>query len=173
MTRPLVFLDTETTSLRHDRMPWDIALIHRGQAGGDQIHCLRVDVPIVDADPEALRIGGYWSDTRKPTSIAEAAETVEILTRDATIVAANPTFDLGALSNLLRAGGFPATWHYRPICVESLYLGSMGQGFAQGLRACAEELGIAERFAWHTALGDAKAVREMYDHLVARTVVAP
>lgn len=73
------------------------------------------------------------------------------------------------------AGGFPVTWHYRPICVESLYLGSMGQGTVQGSRACAEAIGygIGDGIAWHTALGDAKAVRAVYDHLVARTVVAP
>ncbi len=51
----------------------------------------------------------------------------------------------------------------------------MGQGTVQGSRACAEAIGygIGDGIAWHTALGDAKAVRAVYDHLVARTVVAP
>lgn len=167
--RPIAFIDTETTSLRHDRLPWEVAIIPRDPGESDYIERICIDVPIVDADPQALQIGGYWGRKDKTLTIHNAAGIIRILTHNATIVAANPHFDLGALENLLRTAGLVPSWHYRSVCVESLVLGSQGQGEVQGLRACIEAIGVYGDFAWHTALGDALAVRAIYDHIVART----
>lgn len=62
---PLVFADTETTSLnRRTRQAWDVALIRRDHLLGGAVRETTVqffvDVDLADADPMALRIGGFY-----------------------------------------------------------------------------------------------------------------
>lgn len=59
----VVFLDTETTSTGRDRRPWEIAMIRRDDTG-EKALTIFVDVADLDldnADPDALRIGGFHS----------------------------------------------------------------------------------------------------------------
>ena len=69
MSTPIVFLDTETTSLRHDRRAWEIAMIRREVDGTEAETHLFVDVSIANADQRALAIGGYFD--RHPKHAAD------------------------------------------------------------------------------------------------------
>lgn len=61
MTVPLVFLDTETTSLHPElRRPWEIAIIRREPDGTERrITILIRDVDLSNADPMSLKIGRF------------------------------------------------------------------------------------------------------------------
>lgn len=57
---PIVFLDTETTSLRPDRRAWDIGMIRREPDGTEREITLFVsDIDLSGADLIALRIGRF------------------------------------------------------------------------------------------------------------------
>lgn len=61
MTTPIVFLDTETTSLRPDRRAWDIGIIRREPDGTQREITLFVsDIDLSSADLDALRIGHFF-----------------------------------------------------------------------------------------------------------------
>ena len=61
---PIVFIDTETTSLRPDRKAWEVAMIRRADLDdvGDEtsffIHTDDIDLP--NADPFSLNVGRFW-----------------------------------------------------------------------------------------------------------------
>ncbi|MBF6138086.1 hypothetical protein IU501_34525 [Nocardia otitidiscaviarum] len=62
-SRPLIFLDTETTHLNPRlRRPWEIAMIRRPALEGlpDRLTILIEDVDLADADPVSLNIGRYY-----------------------------------------------------------------------------------------------------------------
>jgi hypothetical protein len=70
MTTPIVFLDTETTSLRPDRRAWDIGIIRREPDGIEREITLFVsDIDLSGADLIALRIGHFYE--RHPMYRAE------------------------------------------------------------------------------------------------------
>lgn len=190
----LVFLDTETTSLRPDRRVWEIGLYVR-DAGYDpqQPHQWFVDWSDLDlgnADPMALKIGGFYErhpqmrDPRVRYAVGEvvheweALEEVERLTRGAHLVGAVPNFDAEVLAARMREHGIAPSWHYHLIDVEALAVGALA---ARGLWPPG---GGDERYAlpWdsdevtetlgvdpvsdedrHTALGDARWARDVYD----------
>ena len=67
---PIVFLDTETTSLRPDRRAWDIGMIRREPDGTEREITLFVsDIDLSGADLIALRIGHFYE--RHPMYRAE------------------------------------------------------------------------------------------------------
>lgn len=59
---PIVFLDTETTSLRPDRRAWEIGMIRRDDRGQKEcrlfVDMLNLDLP--EADPFSLNVGRFW-----------------------------------------------------------------------------------------------------------------
>ena len=62
MTR-IVFLDTETTSLRWDRRAWEVGLIVRDPGRDDQEHHWFIDIRDLDlgnADLMSLKIGRFY-----------------------------------------------------------------------------------------------------------------
>jgi len=198
MTR-VVFLDTETTSLRHDRRAWEVGLIVRDPGKPDAEHQWFVDMYDLDlgnADVMSLKIGRFydrhpqardgqdegWADT---VSELEVMRRVEQLTRGAHIVGAVPNFDTEVLGARMRANGICPSWHYHLCYVEALtvgYLAGRGidgiQGDPEGATArtfdprdlpwksddLSAALGITvsdeDR---HTALGDARWARAIYD----------
>ena len=150
---PIVFIDTETTSLRPDRKAWEVAMIRRADhnAKGDEtsffIHIDDIDLP--NADPFALDVGRFWqrhpqavTDTRvgydvhdfEDTSMwstlrgevldaGTAAQVVRLWTHGAHLVGAVPNFDAEVLAALLRDNWLTPTWHYHLIDVENLAVG--------------------------------------------------
>lgn len=183
----LVFCDTETTSLRPDRRAWDIGLIVR-DGGSDVEHQWFVGVDELDlgnADLFALKIGRFYErhpayidatgDPFDPYQLTEynILREVERLTRGAHLVGAVPNFDAEVLAARMRDNGICPSWHYHLIDVEALAVGYLSAAGARELPITlpwssddlTRELGLApvpeeER---HTALGDARWARAIYD----------
>lgn len=185
----IVFLDTETTSLRPDRRAWDIGLIVRTPDDGDVEHTWFVDVDDLDlgnADVTSLKIGGFYERHPDAATIeadatgwgsacyreAFALEQVERLTRGAIIVGAVPNFDTEVLGARMRANGICPSWHYHLVDVETLAAGALHQeppwGFDSLLAAYGLKYNETDR---HTAIGDARMVRDLYDAVLAPAAV--
>lgn len=192
MTR-LVFIDTETTSLRPDRRAWDIGLIVRDPGKPDieeQWFIAARDLDLGNSDPFALRIGRFYERHPEPSTpikgrdpwgsdIGEiyneyvVLEWVEELTRGAHLVGAVPNFDAEVLAARMRAHGLAPSWHHHLIDVEALAVGWLATepDSAVGLPWNSDELTARlgldpvpeeER---HTALGDARWARAIYDRV--------
>jgi DNA polymerase III epsilon subunit-like protein len=174
----LVFLDTETTSLRPDRRVWEVALIARHDDGREVGHHWFVDhgdLDLGNADLTSLKIGGFFerhpgarTDVEMAYTDTEAEDevmaAVEVITRGATIVGAVPWFDTDVLDQRMRWHDLCPAWHYHLVDVETLAAGAMRQpppwSFDQLLAAYGLHYQEADR---HTALGDARMVRDLYD----------
>ena len=137
-TGTLIFLDTETTSLRYDRRVWEIgAIIRRVAAPEQRLHrFIRAeDLDLGGADPFSLDIGGYYQrhpqgrgDGTVPSGAAlhfEADVMAELahLTRAATIVGNVVNFDTEVLAARCRANGVLWNAHYHLVDVEALVAG--------------------------------------------------
>ncbi len=105
---------------------------------------------------------------------------MEAITRGVHLVGAVPNFDADVLGTRMRANGICPAWHYHLVDVEALaagYLASMAAGLANidplqlpwNSDALSAALGIAvsdeDR---HTALGDARWARAIYDAVTGR-----
>lgn len=154
MTNALVFLDTETTGLHHDRRPWEVALIRREPNGyTTELRLFVADVDLSSAELIGLNIGHFYDnhpdyrtggvlaltngDQERELSPgtwlateAKAAMLLERMTRNATIVGNNPGFDVEVLAAMLRRHKLCPAWHYHPIDVVS-----RAQGFLSVMRA--------------------------------------
>jgi len=206
MTR-IVFLDTETTSLRPDRRAWEIGLIVREPTrwvhpdrpdtyeptdSEHQWFIRSEDLDLGNADLMSLKIGRFHERHPQMTGVASRVPSeadvlaeVEKMTRGAHLVGAVPNFDAEVLGARMRAYGICPSWHYHLIDTEALaigYLAARGidgiQGDPEGATArifdprdlpwksddLSAALGIKisdeDR---HTALGDAKWARAIYD----------
>jgi hypothetical protein len=182
----IVFLDTETTSLRHDRRVWEIGAIVRRDGHPDHEQAWLIDSADLDlgnADLASLRIGRFYE--RHPfgtgRSMAtriyreiDALLTIENYTRHATIVGAVPWFDTDVLDQRMRAHGLRSSWHYHLVDVENLAAGALGVAppwdFDQLLLAYGLKYDETER---HTALGDARIVRDLYDAVLSKSTGGP
>ena len=186
MSADICFIDTETTSLRHDRRAWEIAIIARTGAT-DVEHTWFIDTDNLDlgnADLMSLRIGRFHE--RHPQMDLEAEEggawgkyademevllQVEAITRGAHLVGAVPSFDADVLGQRMRANGICPSWHYHVQDFETLTAGYLrGQGKPVPLLPWrsddltrligVEPPGEDER---HTALGDARWAMRAWD----------
>ena len=144
MTR-IVFLDTETTSLRWDRRAWEVGLIVRDPGRDDQEHHWFIDVRDLDlgnADLMSLKIGRFYErhPEYKPNgggksytrAEADVMADVEFVTRGAHLVGAVPNFDADVLAARMRENGICPSWHYHLIDVENLAVGYLGGSTAFG-----------------------------------------
>lgn len=132
----IVFLDTETTSLRPDRRAWEIGLIVREPGGPDVEHQWFIaahDLDLGNADTFALNVGkfyerhpqyvhGHWQ-TSLVSGEALALREVEKLTRGTHLVGAVVNFDADVLGTRMRAHGILPSWHYHLVDVEALAVG--------------------------------------------------
>lgn len=175
----LCFLDTETTSLRHDRRIWEIGLIVRIDGQADEEHSWFIDVDELDlgnADLMSLKVGRFYERhphivdptgnalTRSTTDEWTTLQDVERLTRGATIVGAVPNFDTEVLGGRMRECGICPSWHYHLVDVETLAAGALKMpppwDFDKVLAAYGLTYDETDR---HTALGDARMARDLFD----------
>lgn len=196
----LIFIDTETTSLRRDRRAWEIGLIIR-RNDRDLEGRWFIDIDDLDlgnADLKSLEIGRFYErhpqmNGRESADVyvdeeADALRRVEELTRGAHLVGAVPNFDADVLDRRMRAHGILPSWHYHLVDIEALAVGYL---HAKGLphwgdpEASANETVLAlpwrstalyraigvdpDQYEAHTALGDARLVRGVYDAITEGT----
>jgi DNA polymerase III epsilon subunit-like protein len=202
MTAKICFIDTETTSLRHDRRAWEIGIIAR-DGGKDIEHSWLIeadDLDLGNADVMSLKIGRFYDRhpqyrlDREPELTdcedeGEALRHIEAITRGAHLVGAVVSFDADVLGQRMRAHGICPSWHYHLVDVEALAVGFLAGSPAYGASPAGSKqretrdliappwksddlsaaLGITvtedER---HTALGDAKWARAIYDAVMGR-----
>ncbi len=197
----IVFLDTETTSLRPDRRVWEIgAIVRRETHSADVEHRWFVaadDLDLGNADPFSLAIGGYYArhpdpapNWRRTHAVGVCSEwqaliEVEAITRGAHLVGAVPNFDAEVLDRRMRKNHMAPSWHYHLIDVEPLALGYLKGQQDAGMTLRDEALTL--RLPWkseqlsralgvpppaeqdrHTALGDARWVRAIYDTVMGK-----
>ncbi len=191
--RPIVFIDTETTSLRPDRRAWEIAVIVRRDGHPDHEQSWLIatdDLDLGNADPASLRFGGFYDrhpqagaevmNLRAPTPASEAGvlRAVEALTRGAVLHGSNPGFDTDVLGARMRANGICPSWHYHPEDVPTLAHGwLLGAGKPVPRRADgsvkSDDISLAcgvdpDLYGRHTALGDCRWMRALYDLVTGR-----
>ncbi len=184
---PVCFVDTETTGLDPDRHQiWEVGLI---LPDGSE-HEWQLPVDLSRADPIALNIGrfherrkpDYWDGALGGTTLADPAvfayDFVR-LTRGLHLAGAVVSFDADRLWRLLRANGECPMWHYHLIDVEALAAGWLagrggkpaddrgyGADFRPPWRSDALSLAVgidADDFDRHTALGDARWAKAIYE----------
>jgi hypothetical protein len=194
MTTTLVFLDTETIGLGPKCDVWEIGLIRRPAGGSDTEYSWLIRPDLATAEPTGLRIGRYYDRigamvASQPGSarvvvaptggnlstngFVVAADVAKLLD-GATIVGAVPDFDTQHLGRMLRKYGQIGTWHYHIHCVETLAIGYLaGQGKPiPDLPVRSDDLsrliGVEPPSATdrHTALGDARWVRDIWDKVM-------
>jgi DNA polymerase III epsilon subunit-like protein len=185
----ICFVDTETTSLRHDRRAWEIAVITRepGQPDREMTWFVNAgDLDLGNADVMSLKIGRfherhpqYRSAERTGAPMRELGvlKEVERAARGAHLIGAVPSFDAEVLGNRMRANGICPSFHYHLIDFEVLIAGylrghdrpvpelpwrSDDLSHAIGVEAPGEE----DR---HTALGDARWAMRVWDAVMGGT----
>ena len=189
----LVFVDTETTSLRPDRRIWEIGLITRNPEGTRddrpwQAFIQSADLDLAGADRKALSVGGFYERHPEYSGYAaghcleEAAALswVEAITRGAILVGHNVAFDAEGLATRMRANGFCPSWNYHLLEISSYAAGHLRGAGMPGylttppwsLDEVARAVGVrSDADARHTAVGDAKLVMDVWDTLHANDPV--
>lgn len=178
---PIVFCDTETTGVNvfYDDI-WEIAAIRRDENGDTEHHLfVEHDHKKLDGLPERYRAD---HDQRFDPSLARTAEQVaawaeRVFAGTAVLFGANAAFDAYLLERLIRSTGRAETpFHYRPLDIEAFSAGreTAIRNIQIPWRSddLAEQSGLqmrndtgGPRYHRHTALDDARWVRDWYDHL--------
>ena len=188
MTR-LVFIDTETTSLRPDRRAWEIGLIVRDPGENDREYQWMVgaaDLDLGNADLFSLKIGGFYerhpqyaeSGDHLTVPEADALLAVEHLTRGAYLIGAVVSFDAEVLATRMRACGILPSWHYHVIDMEPMvigYLSGLDELTVPDLPWSSDdlykEIGLdPAKYERHNALGDARRERDAWDIINGKLV---
>lgn len=182
----IVFGDVETTGTSPDRHHiWELALIVRDDGHPDAEYCWQVRPDLSTADPMALKIGGYYqradvfeligvgevARVAHPTDLeadgqplADLSREVAVLLDGAILAAANVAFDAAFLDAFLRRNGQAPTWDYHLLEVESYAAGAFGLEPKWKLDQLLELAGVTvPPEGRHSALGDARAIRDLYD----------
>lgn len=177
----VAFCDTETTGLDPDRHEiWEVGLIV-----DDAEYLWHLPVDLGTAEGIALKIGRFHErylkeeklvpavteptaenrPTRRPTFAAQFAE----LTRGRHLVGAVISFDEERLRKLLRRHGACPEWHYHLVDVEALAAGKTGMVPPWDSEELSRAVGVEpDTFDRHTALGDARWAKAIYDAVMSR-----
>ncbi len=180
----ICFIDTETTSLRHDRRAWEFGIIARANGIDTEYHWFvdAGDLDLGNADVMSLKIGRFYDRHPQARDVtytevaceADALGGIEAVTRGAHLVGAVVSFDADVLSQRMRDHGICPSWHYHLIDVEALAVGYLaGRGWPKALPWKSDDLSAAlgikiSEEDRHTALGDAKWARAIYDAVMGR-----
>lgn len=170
----LAFVDTETTGLDPDRHHiWEVGLILRDTDTDepDTEYVWQFEVDLSTADAKALEVGRFHDRyaTDADGYVVEWlrrdwAETFARLTWGAHLVGAVVSFDEERLRRLLRGSGQCPGWYYHLVDVEALAAGVLRVQPPWSSRELWRLMNVSvpedER---HTALGDARVVRDVYD----------
>lgn len=178
----LAFVDCETTGLRPEQghRPWEVAVILREPGLPDEEHVWQIRPNLDTADPVALDKGRFAERFTVPDdceatwttqgegpwrlSAGEASLEIQSILRGAYVVAAVPAFDDSMLKALLHDRKLRIVWQYRLICVENLVAGALRLPVPPGLKDAADAMGVKyDPAELHTALGDARLARDVYD----------
>lgn len=190
---PLAFLDTETTGLDpfvHD--PWEIAVIFR-EGDLDTEHVFRIEPDLTNADPKALEINRYHERTSAPSwqwqERRSTAARLYGLLNGVVLIGSNPGFDAEMLTHLFgRYYAEPKPWHYRTVDIATLAAGyrygQAGSGVFGGDFAfptdypqlpyksyeLSKAVGVEPpaKDVAHTALGDARWAKAVYDAVTSQ-----
>jgi hypothetical protein len=200
MSRRQVILDNETSSLIPDYetgtgVIWELGCIERGGTA----HLWRMKPDLARADLDALRVGRFYERTagmcedctpkrahdltlpltsrgkREWSAPGVLAAEVARLLDDATVIAANPTFDANFLTAFLKHYGQAGTWHYRLRDIGSMAYGYLCAQRDEGvilaadmppIDASTDDFALALHvdpgsFERHSALGDCWLVEAM------------
>lgn len=158
----VAFCDTETTGLDPDlHQIWEVGLIvDEGE------HSWQLPVDLGRADAVGLRIGRFHEryDSALVSGIAEFAAQFAELTRGRHLVGAVISFDEERLRKLLRANGACPEWHYHLVDCEALAAGRLGMAPPWDSEELSRKVGVEpDRFDRHTALGDARWAKAIYE----------
>lgn len=191
MNGNICFIDTETTGLGPDCEWWELGLIERTPVG-DREYLWQRRPGMAHAEPMGLRIGRYYdrtdaalvdegavrqifngvdipADKRHVNPDRWAAADIAQILDGATIVGAVPWFDTVMIDKWLRANGQAGTWNYHLVDVETLAAGQLvlppPWNFDKLLAAYGLVHDEADR---HSALGDAKMARDLFDAVMSR-----
>lgn len=191
MTTTVVFLDCETVCLAPAMgSVWEVAAIVR-TSRGDLEYCWQVHPDMTLAEPEALTVSGYYqrSDAMTLPSVAkvvthprispgdfinvrDAARDVARLLCGAVVVGSNPDFDRGHVGLWLAQHGESWAAHYRAVDVITMAAGFLAAGSHEPtpapfpVRDISRSLGVdPDDYERHTALGDCRWVRDMWDRM--------
>lgn len=97
------------------------------------------------------------------TPVPKAARVIAQWTFGATIVGANPAFDVHIIERMLRGNGYEPRWHYRTRDVEAMVC-AITEPDMGGLAACANAMGVeVDPKLEHTAMGDVRVVMGIWD----------
>lgn len=183
----LCFVDTETTGLSDRAEVWEIGLILREPDQPDVEYAWQIRPTLVDAEPTGLRIGRYY-ERMHPTLLrcspgavsiahpdgADGGVTVSLsagvaaevagLLDGAYLVGAVPWFDERHLIRFLAQHNQCATNHYHLVDVETLAAGQLRMAPPWKFDTLLAKYGLVyDEADRHTALGDARMVRDLYD----------
>lgn len=192
----ICFLDCETTSLDFETGEiWEVGCIVRdynengtiktqitlsGEPLYDIEHHWFLPISNLDkADPFALDIGKFWerypveSLTAQTFNMYEWSRSFMMMTKGAHIVGAVPDFDVYRLDKLLKRYGCRMFNHYHLVCVENLVAGRYGMEPPWKSDDMFSVVGLnTEEEVYqkgkHTALGDTRVVRDVYDLVMAK-----
>jgi oligoribonuclease (3'-5' exoribonuclease) len=188
----LIWLDCETTGLSptSGHAPYEIAMVD--QAGAEVVLWVQLSPEqLAAADATALRIGRYWERGPRPSirlnaefadSLADlaaqeqpiqcseqvAAWIVVRMTAGAHLVGAAPSFDAAMLEAMARRHQLVPAWHYHLVDVEALVAGAYGIALPWDSAELSRKADVdPEQFDRHTALGDARWSKAIYDAVMA------
>ena len=159
----LVAIDTETSSLDDDRLPWEVYARH--VETGAEVH-LHIALPEGTwFDPQADRVNRRLERhgvTRPLVEPLKAVRTLESFLRDRAFLGSKPSFDQEAMENLFALIGHLPTWSHRYVDVPSLVSGHLGNQVF-GLKEATLMMGFAwNEFRAHSARFDAHAALAIY-----------
>ena len=164
----LAYIDCETTGLdARIHQPYEVC-IWREDWTGPNLFRLRHDLN--HADGQALAIGNYWDRGygEQASDIGADPRHIASLLHGVTLVGSNPAFDAAMLTRYIGA----PVWHHRLINVAEGGMWVFGWDRPKGLADVANECrdrGYDIPEPDHTAEGDVRATRAVYEALRAIT----